>query len=124
MGGQATLRPFWRNYFEKTDTLVWVVDASALDRLPDCKAELDKVMTEDRLKGAGLLILVNKMDTLGADPEARQRVVKDVERALGLEYITFHEWKVLGVSAYEGTNLEEAVGWIVDEVKSRLYLLD
>lgn len=103
--------------------MVWVVDASALDRLPDCKLELDKVMNEDRLKGAGLLILVNKMDTLGAEADP-ERVVKDVEKALGLEYITFHEWKVLGVSAFTGLNLEESVRWIVDEVKSRLYLLD
>lgn len=124
VGGQKTLRPFWRNYFEKTDSLVWVIDASALDRLPDCKKELDTIMNEDRLKGAGLLILVNKMDTLGGDTAAEERLVKDVERALGLELITFHEWKVLGCSAYTGLNLDVAVKWIVDEVKSRLYLLE
>lgn len=24
IGGQKTLRPYWRNYFEKTDGLIWV----------------------------------------------------------------------------------------------------
>lgn len=104
--------------------MVWVVDASALDRLADCKAELVKVLNEDRLKGAGLLILVNKIDTLGEGTEEKEKLVHDVEEALDLKSITFHEWKVMGCSAFDGTNLKEAVDWIVSEVKSRLYLLD
>ncbi|GFH08449.1 uncharacterized protein HaLaN_03413, partial [Haematococcus lacustris] len=28
VGGQKTLRPYWRNYFEKTDGLIWVVDSA------------------------------------------------------------------------------------------------
>lgn len=130
MGGQQSLRPFWRNYFEKTDTLVWVIDGSALDLLPDCRRELDAVLNEDRLKGAGLLILINKMDTLvqeqdgASSADQQSQLVKDVETALGLEHIRFHEWKVLGCSAYTGLNLDVALDWIVDEVKSRLYLLE
>ena len=26
VGGQKTLRPYWRNYYEKTDGLIWVRD--------------------------------------------------------------------------------------------------
>lgn len=37
VGGQKTLRPYWRNYFEKTDGLVWVVDSADLARLEDCR---------------------------------------------------------------------------------------
>ena len=40
VGGQKTLRPYWRNYYEKTDGLIWVVDAADLGRLEDCAAEL------------------------------------------------------------------------------------
>ena len=28
VGGQKTLRSYWRNYFEATDGLVWVVDSA------------------------------------------------------------------------------------------------
>ena len=28
VGGQTTLRSYWRNYFEETDALVWVVDSA------------------------------------------------------------------------------------------------
>jgi hypothetical protein len=47
VGGQRTLRPYWRNYFEQTDALVWVVDSSDRMRIEDCKHELHSLLTED-----------------------------------------------------------------------------
>ena len=35
-----TCRPYWRNYFEETDGLVWVVDSADHCRLVDCAREL------------------------------------------------------------------------------------
>lgn len=78
VGGQESLRPFWRNYFEKTDFLIWVVDASSLDRLEACKTELHKTLDEDRLVGAGLLIWVNKMDTITGNEQTKQQLIKQV----------------------------------------------
>jgi small GTP-binding protein len=80
VGGQSSLRPFWRNYFEKTDFLVWVIDVSALQRLDECKRELHAVLNEDRLIGAGLLIWVNKIDTLGDDKVRILETVTAVQR--------------------------------------------
>lgn len=78
MGGQSSLRPFWRNYFEKTDAIIWVVDASSLNRLRDCREELGKILDEDRLLGAGVLIFVNKIDTI-ANLEDRRQVVDHIK---------------------------------------------
>ena len=47
VGGQRTLRPYWRNYFEQTDALVWVVDSGDRLRLGDCRAELHSLLLED-----------------------------------------------------------------------------
>jgi ADP-ribosylation factor-like protein 2 len=47
VGGQRTLRPYWRNYFEQTDALVWVVDSSDRLRMKDCKEELHSLLLED-----------------------------------------------------------------------------
>lgn len=47
VGGQKTLRTYWRNYFEKTDTLIWVVDATDTDRLDDCRRELADLLLEE-----------------------------------------------------------------------------
>lgn len=66
VGGQRTIRSYWRNYFERTDGLVWVVDRSDLRRLDDCKFELHNLLKEERLSGGSLLILANKQDLQGA----------------------------------------------------------
>jgi len=47
VGGQRTLRPYWRNYFESTDAVVWVVDSSDALRLNDGAAELRALLAEE-----------------------------------------------------------------------------
>jgi ADP-ribosylation factor-like protein 2 len=41
------LRSYWRNYFESTDGLVWVVDSADKIRLNDCRAELHALLLEE-----------------------------------------------------------------------------
>lgn len=47
VGGQKTLRSYWRNYFEKTDALIWVVDATDRLRIDDCREELAGLLLEE-----------------------------------------------------------------------------
>lgn len=47
VGGQKTLRTYWRNYFEKTDALIWVVDAADRFRVQDCREELAGLLLEE-----------------------------------------------------------------------------
>lgn len=47
IGGQKTLRSYWRNYFEKTDALIWVVDATDRQRINDCQKELAELLLEE-----------------------------------------------------------------------------
>ena len=46
VGGQKTIRSYWRNYFEQTDGIVWVVDSADKRRLQQCKDELSKILNE------------------------------------------------------------------------------
>lgn len=41
------MRSYWKNYFEKTDTLVWVVDATDRLRIDDCRDELAGLLLEE-----------------------------------------------------------------------------
>ena len=66
VGGQKTLRSYWRNYYEQTDALIWVVDTTDLHRLEDCRNELHNLLKEERLTGATLLIFANKQDLAGS----------------------------------------------------------
>lgn len=36
VGGQKTIRAYWRNYFESTDGLIWVVDSADRTRMQLC----------------------------------------------------------------------------------------
>lgn len=47
VGGQKSLRSYWRNYFESTDGLVWVVDSLDRRRMEDCKKELHSLIQEE-----------------------------------------------------------------------------
>ncbi|KAL9249928.1 ADP-ribosylation factor-like protein [Drosera capensis] len=119
VGGQKTIRSYWRNYFEQTDGLIWVVDSSDLRRLEDCKYELDNLLKEERLSGASLLIFANKQDIQGAlSPD-------DIAKVLNLEAMdkTRH-WKIKGCSAYTGEGLLEGFDWLVQDIASRIYVLD
>ncbi|KAL6870093.1 ADP-ribosylation factor-like protein 2 [Amphichorda felina] len=69
VGGQKTLRSYWRNYFEKTDALIWVVDATDRLRVEDCRDELKGLLQEERLGGASLLVFANKTDVEGCMDE-------------------------------------------------------
>lgn len=60
VGGQKSLRSYWRNYFESTDGLIWVVDSADRQRMQDCQRELQSLLVEEvsrvpgRAGGAGL----------------------------------------------------------------------
>ena len=62
VGGQKTIRPYWRNYFESTDGIIWVVDSVDPWRLEDCRAHLKDILSQEKLAGASLLIFANKQD--------------------------------------------------------------
>ncbi|MCJ1437453.1 hypothetical protein MMC27_006840 [Xylographa pallens] len=116
VGGQKTLRSYWRNYFEKTDALIWVVDATDRIRINDCKDELAGLLLEERLMGASLLVFSNKTDIeeCMTDQEIRQ--------GLQLDLVKTHRWTIIQCSARTGKNLQEGLRWVVQDAKDRLFL--
>lgn len=47
VGGQKSLRSYWKNYFECTDGVIWVVDSADKRRLEDCAEELHSLLQEE-----------------------------------------------------------------------------
>ncbi|KIR50773.1 ADP-ribosylation factor-like 2 [Cryptococcus gattii Ru294] len=115
VGGQRTLRPYWRNYFESTDAVVWVVDSSDRMRMNDCRNELKELLHEERLAGATLLVFANKQDLAGS------MLLGEIRDALELQSIISHRWVVYPCSAFTGENLNDGMNWLVKEVAKRLY---
>ncbi|KIR25079.1 ADP-ribosylation factor-like 2 [Cryptococcus deuterogattii 99/473] len=115
VGGQRTLRPYWTNYFESTDAVVWVVDSSDRMRMNDCRNELKELLHEERLAGATLLVFANKQDLAGSMP------LEEIRDTLELQSIISHRWIVYPCSAFTGENLNDGMNWLVKEVAKRLY---
>ncbi|XP_016420473.1 ADP-ribosylation factor-like protein 2 isoform X2 [Sinocyclocheilus rhinocerous] len=118
VGGQKSLRSYWRNYFESTDGLVWVVDSADRLRLEDCRKELSTLLLEERLAGATLLVFANKQDLPGA-------LSKDgIQEVLALDDIKTHHWCIVGCSAVTGENLLMGVDWLLDDIAARIFTAD
>lgn len=64
VGGQKTLRSYWRNYFEKTDALIWVVDATDRLRIDDCREELHGLLQEEVCLPSTCLLLMSRTQFL------------------------------------------------------------
>eukprot|EP00750_Incisomonas_marina_P015408 INCI1823.2.p2 GENE.INCI1823.2~~INCI1823.2.p2 ORF type:complete len:187 (+),score=38.46 INCI1823.2:208-768(+) len=120
IGGQKTIRSYWRNYFEQTDALIWVVDSADKRRLDACRAELHSLLGQEKLAGATLLIFANKQDLAGALTPAQ------ISEALDLSNPVFERrhWAVEPCSAATGDGLLKGVGWIVNDVAKRVFLLE
>lgn len=118
VGGQRTIRAYWRNYFESTDGLVWVVDSTDILRLQDCRDELLKLLREERLAGATLLVLANKQDA------ATAKKSEEIARILQLDNLPENRhWSIQPCSAYTGEGLVQGLDWIVQDIASRIFLL-
>lgn len=116
VGGQTSLRSYWRNYFEETDGLIWVVDSADRARLHDCAAELKLLLQQERLAGASLLVFANKQDIAGA------LTPHEIRDALELDAITTRHWRIGACSGYTGAGLLDGVDWIVQDIASRIYM--
>ena len=118
IGGQTTIRSYWRNYFEETDGVIWVVDSSDKLRLNDCKEELHNLLKQDKLAGSTLLVLCNKQDITGA------LSVEEIKNTLELEKITTRHWMIMPCCGITGDGISKGIEWIMDDINSRIFLLE
>lgn len=62
VGGQDKIRPLWRHYFQNTQGIIFVVDSNDRDRIVEAREELQRMLNEDELRDAILLVFANKQD--------------------------------------------------------------
>ncbi len=63
-------RPLWRHYYQNTEAIILVVDSNDRDRISECRDELWRLLQEEQLKEAVILILANKKDLPNAMKES------------------------------------------------------
>jgi ADP-ribosylation factor-like protein 3 len=111
IGGQRTIRPYWRNYFDQTDALVYVVDSADGRRLEESSMELHLLLEEEKLAGVPLLVFANKQDLITA------MHAKDIAETLDLYSIRDRKWQIQSCSAKTKVGLQEGMEWLVKSIR-------
>jgi len=112
IGGQKSIRPYWRNYFDQTDALIYVIDSADRRRLEETGVEIQQLLDEERLASVPVLIMANKQDLLSAATPA------EITTELGLGDIRGRVWQILPCSAKTGEGLQEGMEWIVEQINA------
>ncbi|CAD5120819.1 DgyrCDS9377 [Dimorphilus gyrociliatus] len=113
LGGQTSIRPYWRCYYSNTDAIIYVVDSMDRDRIGISKQELISMLEEDELKNAILVVLANKQDIEGA------MSVSEVSQALGLTAIKNRKYQIFKTSAIKGEGLDESMEWLSNTIQNK-----
>lgn len=113
VGGQDKIRPLWRHYYEGTQGLIYVVDSCDHDRMELCRMELHRMLNQDELRDAVLLIFANKQDL------PRALSASDVTDKLGLHGLRNRPWYVQSCCGTSGDGLYEGLDWLSATLKKR-----
>ncbi|NXW34874.1 ARF5 factor, partial [Phaetusa simplex] len=110
VGGQDKIRPLWRHYFQNTQGLIFVVDSNDRERVQESAEELQKMLQEDELRDAVLLVFANKQDMPNA------MAVSELTDKLGLQTLRSRTWYVQATCATQGTGLYDGLDWLSHEL--------
>ncbi|KAG5623881.1 hypothetical protein H5410_009099 [Solanum commersonii] len=97
------IRPLWRHYFQNTQGLIFVVDSNDRDRISEARDELHRMLNEEELRGATILVFANKQDL----PNAMN--VADITDKLGLHSLRQRRWYIQSACATSGQGLYEGI---------------
>lgn len=111
VGGQDKIRPLWRHYYQNTQGLIFVVDSNDRERIAEAEEELTRMIQEDELKDATILVFANKQDLPNA------MAVSELTDKLCLHSQRNRTWHVQATCATTGTGLYEGMDWLSNELE-------
>ena len=106
VGGCDRIRPLWLHYYKNVQGLIFVVDSCDRDRIDDACEGLKKLVNEELLREAVVLVFANKQDLPGA------MTTEEITEKLNLCAIRGRNWIIQGCSAVKGDRLYEGLEWI------------
>ncbi|EAL62745.1 ADP-ribosylation factor-related [Dictyostelium discoideum AX4] len=109
IGGQNNIRALWRQYDQRTDVFIFVVDSTDRERFDEVKQEIKNIIEQNKNESsnASLLIFANKQDMLNPITPA------ELVNSLDLNSLTNKKWHVQPCSAVRGDGIYEGFDWIV-----------
>jgi len=115
IGGQKHIRPYWKNYYQNTDAIVYLVDSVDKRRIDEASEELAGLMEEADLAGVPVLVFANKQDLLNAMTAA------DIMGSEGLDLTGVKDrWiHVQACSAKTGEGLSEGMEKLIQQTSKK-----
>jgi len=113
VGGQDKIRPLWRYYYQNTQAVIFVVDSNDRERVEEVKEELFRLVQEDELRDAVLLVLANKQDLPNA------MTATELRGKLGLDQLRGRNWYLQSACATTGDGLYEGLDWLSRALASK-----
>merc|ERR1712187_896773 len=112
IGGQDKIRKLWRYYYNNTQGVIFVVDSNDRDRMEEAREELMRMMSEEEMHDAALLVLANKQDLPNSMTAA------EVAEKFGLQTMRNQQWFIQSACATTGDGLYEGLDWLSRMVSS------
>lgn len=56
------VKSLWKHYYAHVNAMIFVVDSNDVERIPEAREELHKMLSDEQLKNTIVLILGNKQD--------------------------------------------------------------
>jgi ADP-ribosylation factor-like protein 3 len=106
VGGRRDVRGYWRAYYSRVQTIIFVIDAGDRRRMQEASDVLMQLLDEEALVGMPLLVLANKQDLAGALPAG------EIEACMHLGSILDRHWHCVGCSALRGSGLAAGLKWL------------
>jgi len=110
IGGQDRIRPLWKHYYSGVNAIIFVVDSNDRARIEEAADELHKILLEEELKDAAILVLANKQDL------PNKMEVAEVTQKLGMFNVKGRKWNVQGCVATTGDGIYEGLEWLSKNV--------
>ncbi|NXS14826.1 ARL3 protein, partial [Neodrepanis coruscans] len=104
IGGQRSIRPYWKKYLGSTDLLIYVIDSADQKRFEETGQELAELTEEESLTGVPLLVFANKQDLVTAAP------ADEIAEGLNLHTYRDREWQIQACSALSGEGVQVEMG--------------
>eukprot|EP00442_Polarella_glacialis_P038707 CAMPEP_0115095268 /NCGR_PEP_ID=MMETSP0227-20121206/28888_1 /TAXON_ID=89957 /ORGANISM="Polarella glacialis, Strain CCMP 1383" /LENGTH=181 /DNA_ID=CAMNT_0002488501 /DNA_START=63 /DNA_END=608 /DNA_ORIENTATION=+ len=113
IGGQDKIRKLWRHYYQGAQGVIFVVDSTDGDRMEEAREELTKMLSEQEMQDAVLLVFANKQDL----PSALK--AQDVAEKLGLRALRNRLWFIQSTVATTGDGIYEGLDWLSRTLASK-----
>uniref|UniRef100_A0A673N5G6 ADP-ribosylation factor-like protein 14 n=1 Tax=Sinocyclocheilus rhinocerous TaxID=307959 RepID=A0A673N5G6_9TELE len=97
---EIKMRAHWRNFYQDTAGIVFVVDSSDIKRLDEAKSVLEQTLKGDHLRGLPVVVLANKQDIVGA-----AMVTEITEQFNLIKSCSDRDWFIQPCSALTGAGL-------------------